>query len=330
MKNKATKDKTSVKKPKSILKFFLITLGILVVLVLAIFFSLIISDAYTFTHPEKVSAKRFPDDSDIGLYYESSAISFEDNSQTVLWYIPAQDTKTAERNDSNITVIFSHDVGDNKTISKIDDGILYAKQLVGAGINVVTFDYSGSGYATGTAYTYGVREKEELCQIISYVKKEYKSDYIVLQGWGFGAVAAILAGVNNADVSAVISDASYSDAEQYFIKDNGFEKWSSMPSWTDNLTELFIKIFSENDIFSLSPLKAISEKNDKAWFFIGEENDNIFSSDYANELNNAAVAAGNNSRVWISENSYHAQAYRNNENNYIEKILEFIKENCNR
>ena len=145
------------RKPRSVKKMFVISLCALAGLAAVIFFALVFSDAYTLTHPEKVSAKRFPDDSDIGLFYEAATVTFENGDKTVLWYIPAQDVKTAERKDSDITVIFSHDCGDNKTVSMIDDGILYAKQLVGEGINVVTFDYSGSGFATGKGYTFGAR-----------------------------------------------------------------------------------------------------------------------------------------------------------------------------
>ena len=126
------------RKPRSVKKMFVISLFALAGLAAVIFFALVFSDAYTLTHPEKVSAKRFPDDSDIGLFYEAATVTFENGDKTVLWYIPAQDVKTAERKDSDITVIFSHDCGDNKTVSMIDDGILYAKQLVGEGINVVT------------------------------------------------------------------------------------------------------------------------------------------------------------------------------------------------
>ena len=225
------------RKAKSFKKVFIICLCAVVGLGAIIFVSLVFSDAYSIIHPEKVSAKRFPDDSEIGLYYEAATVKFESGDETVLWFIPAQDIKTAESKKSDITVIFSHDVGDNKTVTKIDDGILYAKQLADAGINVATFDYSGSGFATGSGYTYGTREANELKQIISYVKEKYGSKYIVLQGWGFGASAAILAGAGNDDVTAVISDAAYTDADKYFNEDGGLKKWSSMPDWTHGLTK---------------------------------------------------------------------------------------------
>ena len=316
------------RKPRSVKKMFVISLFALAGLAAVIFFALVFSDAYTLTHPEKVSAKRFPDDSDIGLFYEAATVTFENGDKTVLWYIPAQDVKTAERKDSDITVIFSHDCGDNKTVSMIDDGILYAKQLVGEGINVVTFDYSGSGFATGKGYTFGAREKEELKQIIEYVRRNYPSEYTVLQGWGFGAAAAILAGTGNDAVTAVIADASYTDSGEYFKNDGGLEKWSSMPKWTHGLTSLLMPVLSDGDVFDQDPIDAVSEKTGQKYFFIGEGNDNVFPSEYAEKLNNAAVRAGNDSRVWISEKSYHAQAFRTDEKNYVNKILDFIGEVC--
>lgn len=324
----ATAKKTKKAKPKSLKKIFIIGLCVAIGLAAAIFFALVFFDAYSVTHPDKVSAKRFPDDSDIGLFYESATVKFESGEETVLWFIPAQDTKTAESRESDITVIFSHDVGDNKTVTKIDDGILYAKELVGAGINVVTFDYSGSGFATGSGYTYGAREQDELKQIVSYVKEKYGSKYIVLQGWGFGAAAAILAGAGNGDVTAVISDAAYTDADKYFNDDGGLESASSMPSWVNGLTKSLVSALSGGKIFEAKPIDAVSEKNEQAWFFIGEGKDGLFSPDYAQELNAAAKKAGNKTQVWISEKSYHAQAYRNDGKNYTEKVLYFLNDVC--
>ena len=327
-KETAKTEKTKKRRAKSLKKAFIIGLCAVVGLVAIIFVSLVVSDAYSITHPDKVSAKRFPDDSDIGLYYEAATVKFESGDETVLWFIPAQDIKTAESKKSDITVIFSHDVGDNKTVSKIEDGILYARQLADAGINVVTFDYSGCGFATGSGYTYGARESEELKQIVSYVKEKYASKYIILQGWGFGASAAILAGADNGDVAAVIADAAYTDSDKYFNEDGGLEKWSSMPKWTMGLVKPLVSALSDGDIFGQKPIEAVSRKNSQAWFFIGEEYDGVFSSDYAEKLNGAAENAGNDTRVWISKKSYHAQAYRTDEKNYVEKILQFIDKVC--
>ncbi len=324
----AKKEKAGKRKTRSLKKAFIVGLCAVFALAAIIFLALAFSDAYSITHPERISAKRFPDDSDIGLYYEASTVKFENGAETVLWFIPAQDTTTAESKKSDITVIFSHDAGDNKTVSKIDDGILYARQLVDAGVNVATFDYSGSGFATGSGYTYGAREAEELKQIISYVKKRYPSKHIVLQGWGFGASAAILAGADNDDVTAVIADAAYTDSNKYFNEDGGLEKWSSMPSWTTKLTKLFVAALADGDIFGQKPIEAVSKKNSQAWFFIGEKNDGVFSPDYAGELSAAATKAGNNTRFWISKSGYHAQAYRTDEKNYVEKTLNFIESVC--
>ena len=101
-----------------------------------------------------------------------------------------------------------------------------------------------------------------------------------------------------------------------------------MPDWTHGLTKFFISVLSEEDMFSAKPINAVSEKNGQAWFFIGEDKDNVFSSDYATALNNAATHAENETQIWISQKSYHAQAYRTDEKNYVEKVLKFIDKVC--
>ena len=101
-----------------------------------------------------------------------------------------------------------------------------------------------------------------------------------------------------------------------------------MPDWTHGLTKFFISVLSEEDMFSAKPINAVSEKNGQAWFFIGEDKDNVFSSDYSTALNNAAAHAENETQIWISQKSYHAQAYRTDEKNYVEKVLKFIDKVC--
>lgn len=322
MENKKTKNKFSAKKA------IIITLISVTVLVLLIFAIICISSAYSFTHPKKIVADRFPDDNDIRLSYESTTVRFSSGDETVLWFIPCQNTKTGEKEHSDVTVIFSHDYGDNKTARLSEDGVLYAKDLVKEGYNVVLFDYSGSGIATGNGYTFGSREAEELKEIISYVKENYNSDKIILHGWGFGASAAIMAGADNEDVTAVIAESPYADLKEYFTNDRGVEIWTGLPKFLADGVRILIPPFAGRDIYSGGPKEVLSHPTEQKYMFIGSELDNVFGKDCIKDLTSYAQGHENDVNLWICENSPHAQGYRTRKDEYVVRVRNFINEAC--
>lgn len=95
-----------------------------------------------------------------------------ENGKISAWFIPAQKDKDSV-SESMQTVIVSHNYSDNREMNDIS--LLYTvKFLSRNGLNVVMFDYTGSGSSDGKGYSFGQKEEtEELCAVTDKIKELY-------------------------------------------------------------------------------------------------------------------------------------------------------------
>lgn len=241
-----------------------------------------------------------------------------EGDQIICWWIPSQDYE-GEFVPSDKTVIISHNYGSNREMVEIS-ALFFTEDLVHAGYNVVMFDYSGSGNAKGKNYTFGAEEAEELSIVIDNIKEKYDQKHVAVLGWGFGAAAAIVAGSENDNVSCVIADGSYLDLRDYLEKN--LSVWTYMPDGLFTpLTLKFMEAFSGCN-FECSPYDAVKNAENKNFLFIHGTQDIVFSSENSNIL--CDLAAEKNHAETAFYNSYHICGIVDYEENYVNKVLDFL------
>ena len=59
-------------------------------------------------------------------------------------------------------------------------------------VNLILFDFAGSGYSEGEYITLGVKEARDTRTIIDYAKQKFGINKVILWGRSMGAVTAIL------------------------------------------------------------------------------------------------------------------------------------------
>jgi len=77
------------------------------------------------------------------------------------------------------------------------------------GLDVVAFDFSGSGLSDGEYVTLGARERFDIAAVVSYLRAEGKTSTIALWGRSMGAVAALLYADADNMVDAMILDSPF-------------------------------------------------------------------------------------------------------------------------
>lgn len=319
------------KKPmKPALKAVLIAFGVIAGIIVIIAVVAPVSEAYLYLHPQKNEVlSTWPDDEQIGLYYDSYRIPLSDGSKLSAWYIPAQEPDDGSSTefsyiDSGKLVIFSHNYGSNRCGEGVN-AMWIAEALSHAGHNVLTFDYSGSGKSVGSGYMLGAREKNELAQVIDFAHNNDTidcSEGITLFGWGYGAASALMAGADKQCVVAVISDSSYDDLDSY-LSEHG-DIWSSLPSWCNGLfKDLCSLLAGDTDLFEDSPLQAVRRSEGRHFLFIHSSSDNIIPQSCSQALSSAA-AENNESDIWIAQGAEHLEAYIEQGENYISRVLDFL------
>lgn len=140
---------------------------------------------------------------DLGLRYERGRFEVRDRSGRVLkiasWWMPAGEP-------SSRTVLLVHGYADAKV-----GAIAWAPMLVEIGFNVLAIDLRAHGESDGRFSTGGVREAEDLMQILDAVRARSPGEAVHLMGISLGAaVCAKVAAVRN-DIASLVLECPYDD-----------------------------------------------------------------------------------------------------------------------
>ena len=303
---------------KTLIKTIIITVIVAITALLLVWIAMAAVSAYTLVSPNKNSILTMPEE--LGLYYENITVQTDEGISLSGWFIPSQINKD-DFNSAKRTVIFSHNYQSNREMIEIN-AIYYARRLVHEGFNVVMFDYSGCGSSGGSYYTLGVSEKDELNDVINYVKEMLPDTDIAVHGWAFGAAAAIMAGAENENVSTIISDSSYVDLDSYL--NENISTWTLLPTkFLNSPVKPLAELFCGADFSEASPLKSVTSMTGKNIYFIHSENDYVFPPQDSQTLYTAAKE-NNNADIWNVEKSLHIYAYVDQSDNYVSRVVGFL------
>jgi len=235
------------------------------------------------------------------------------------WYMPA--SGDAEMLGKKV-IIISHNYESNREMTEIS-GMYFYKYLLEAGYDVVTFDYSGSGISTGSYYTFGCQEKDELLSVIDYVHEMNPDADMALCGWAFGASAAIEAGCESEYVTAIIADSAYADLDGYLK--GALRSWTGLPSFLfDASVKFLMERISGCDFSEASPVKSIKNTSDKSFYFIHSTEDDIIPVSSSESLFSAADE-NNYAEIWTPTGE-HILGFETQEENYKNRVINFLNE----
>lgn len=138
---------------------------------------------------------------DAGLPQENLIVQTYDGIPLHCWLV-------AQRKKSKGTILYLHGVGDCKT-----DGVPLARLLFEEGYHVFLYDSRRHGESGGSYCTYGYYEKKDVSTVLDYLseRSELQVGKVAIFGTSMGAAVALQAAANDARISAVIAEASFTD-----------------------------------------------------------------------------------------------------------------------
>ncbi len=303
----------------------LILVGTLVLLVLLDLIAAAVS-IHGWTHPEKKVWESSP--ADYGLDYYTFEIE-TDNGTVCGWKIAAQQPIDPDADEwvytteySDQTVILAPNYDSNREISDLG-GIDYMAELCAAGYNVITFDWTGSGYSDGKKNVFTLDKTEELKAVVEFAAEETGASFIALQGIGFGCYPAAVAAAECGAVDALILDSSYEDFEEMFY--GNFGNWSGLNIAPVRETVRFLfPLLSGVDINGIRLSDPVNALKGKDILFIQGEADEVFGSADARHLSTLA-SADNEASLWLVSEVNHLRARSYDSEAYFAKVSDFLK-----
>lgn len=280
---------------------------------------------YGWIHPKKEKWNASP--ADYGLDYYTFEVETE-NGTVCGWKIAAQTPMDADAEEwvyateySDKTVVFAPNYDSNRELLDLG-GLDYVAELCAAGYNVITFDWTGSGFSDGTTNVFALEKAEELKAVVRFAAEETKSSFLAVQGVGFGCYAAAVAAAECDEVDALILDSCYEDFSQVLY--GNYENWTawSFAPFRETVRFLFplVSGVKVNDITLADPINAL---NGKDVFLIQGTADELFGSESAKHLKTLAEI-DNNTELWLVNDAFHLRARAQDSEAYLQKVSQFL------
>lgn len=179
--------------------------------------------------------------------------------------------------------------------------------VLGMGVTLFAFDFSGCGISEGEYITLGYREKDDLREVISYLRASHKVSTIALWGRSMGAATALLHGHRDPSIAAVVLDSPFSSLERLAREIIDKAQIKHKPEF---LVKAFMKMMRSTilkrsglDILKLKPIENVSTCFIPALFvagtgdqFIPPQHATDICDAYAGDKNLILVEGNHNSR----------------------------------
>jgi pimeloyl-ACP methyl ester carboxylesterase len=180
-----------------------IAMRILAMPIVILFF--IAAIVYAGTRPTAADISLYP--GGMGLYYKN--VSFRSGDGTLLmgWFIPSLNAdEILEDGNKALTrkrpgVVLCHDAGANR-----EQLLALASTLNRQGIEVLLFDFRGSGLSEAKVRTFGLNEQYDVSAAVHFLKEQPSVDpeKIAVIGQGLGGVAAIGAASRDCNIRSIV------------------------------------------------------------------------------------------------------------------------------
>jgi len=305
-----------------------IVVGLLLLAVIADFAVAWVS-IYHWIHPEKTVWTQSP--AEVGLWHET--FELETGNGTVYgWILAAQEPVSEDAEEwsepegySDKTLVLAPNYDGNREISDLG-GVDYFVDFCREGYNVVTFDWTGSGYSDGETNVFTLDKVSELKAVVEYAEKETGASFLALQSVGFSCYPAAAVTAECEAVDALILDSSYKNFSDVFF--GNFGTWSAFDLAPVRATVRWmfpaVSGIDPDNADLATPLGAMKGKH---LFFIQGESDEVFTSE---ETQNLVSLAGRDERnkasLWLIPGVGHLRARSYDAETYFGKISEFLTE----
>jgi uncharacterized protein len=263
---------------------------------------------YDQTHPSKVPLTDSP--ALHGLAF--STISFAspvDGTTLRGWYLPSP-------RPTGRTVVIAPGISDNRQVSGITLGL--APALLGAGFDLLAFDFRAEGESDGDTQSFGVREQDDLLGAVAFARNQ-GARHVAVIGFSMGAASAILAAARSPDIEAIVADSAFADLRTTIerrMESVGFPRiLAPYGRW-------LYGALSGTDPASAVPSNVVARVAPRPMLFIAGTADTFVPSTDTEDL---ASRAGPSAAQWLVHGAPHVGSFAADPAQYIARVIAFFE-----
>jgi hypothetical protein len=216
---------------------------------------------------------------------------------------------------TNKYAILSHGYTDNRIGS-----LKYVPMYLDLGYNCVIYDLRGHGENAGTFTSYGIREGQDLAELVKDTRSRYPEiSQLILHGESLGAATTLSSLQYKPDVDLAVADCSFSDIEN--VLREGYRN-AHVPVFLVDLADLGSRIRYHYAIKDMRPIDVLADNTVPILFIHGEEDDLILPQ---NSVDNAAATKGYH-EIYFIPGAGHAESILTQPELYAAYVRDFIAE----
>ncbi|MFS0656437.1 alpha/beta hydrolase [Bacillus sp. 179-C3.3 HS] len=218
---------------------------------------------------------------------------------------------------STRTIILCHGV----TVSLINS-VKYMKLFQKLGWNVLLYDHRRHGMSGGKTTSYGYYEKEDLAQVVKWLRERLGSDAIIgIHGESMGAVTTLLyAAKPEANANFYIADcpfASFEDQLNYRLKMD----FRLSGKWILPLSDQVLKWRDGYRIRQVAPFDVIDQVKEPV-LFIHSRHDDYIPCEQSQKLYERKKG---DKQIFIAPHGLHAMSLSENQEAYEQAVEAFLQ-----
>ena len=225
--------------------------------------------------------------------------------------------------------------GDSANRADPQAGVMgLAKSMWDLGYGVLMFDLRGCGESDDGDFTGGWHERLDVLGALDYlVWIGADRARIGVLGFSLGGVAATLACANPGVAGALISDSAYSDFWSIVRERSRMRPWAA--TLLKPGMDLMLQMLIGYRLGEVSPERQVSEC-DMPMLVIHGAQDDVVPLSHARRLARARglsqtdIDGGDCEHFWIAPDAGHAQAFRANPAEYVDRVAAFLDRNLPR
>lgn len=209
-----------------------------------------------------------------------------------------------------------------------------AKSMWDLGYGVLMFDLRGCGESDDGDFTGGWHERLDVLGALDHlVSIGADRARIGILGFSLGGVAATLACANPGVAGALISDSAYCDFWSIAKEKSRMRPWAA--TLLKPGMDLMLQMLIGYRMGEVSPERQVSECDMPMLIIHGAEDDDVSLSHArrlarARGLSQSDIDGGDCEQFWIAPDAGHAQAFRTNPAEYVDRVAEFLDGNLAR
>ena len=280
----------------------------LVVLLAAAYFGICAYVVDQMTRPVRQTVVQTP--AQYGLAYEDVAFDTAvDHIRLRGWLLDSPGDKA---------ILMLH--GRNQTRDRDEAALQKAALFVGAGYDVLMFDFRAHGLSGGERYAMGAWETRDITGALDYLKGRGYTEFGTY-GVSMGAAISLLAAPEHPEIKALVVDSPFADLKA--LLETRLTLESGLPAFFNPGLYFTGRVLYGIDVPSVRPVDGLAKLGDRPVFHVqSREGDEWVPLTQGYALAKAG-AADPNYTFWPAPGTGHVLAYTNNTQEYTQRMLAF-------